>query len=432
MLNSISDMDDIFPALVAWQVEWNKAHRLLRGVSEILVRNGPMNGVFQRLGLDEDAAARVAGMFRDPLDDFLRPCGAGELDVTVRIAGCGLRGYDRGVRAWVEELLDQAPELLANEDGWIFCSSNLYTLANMTSGFTGAIGGELDAYVMEGLPEEIRIMLHLAEKHNDQVLLRDIRYFALPEFLTRNPDMRELRSRSRLEQGVRELPDISPLHLGAQVFQLSRLRPENFDPRAPRKNGRGVLLNIDYPLGFLAYHVLKELIAVLGKPRGIHVLGKAATLRGQVGDVMLPDRVYDQHMGAGFTFENALTAECLASRLRHNAVLGEQGALTAWGPVLVDYPTMLEFRASGFNSIEMEAGAYLTCYAEHVAGIRPPESGEVLCLPRLPECPLSVAHYASDNPLDPTQLLSRSLGLSGVQPVCACGAAVLDLVLDVD
>ena len=84
---------------------------------------------------------------------------------------------------------------------------------------------------------------------------------------------------------------------------------------------------------------------------------------------MLPNRVYSQHGGGGFMFENALTPAMLAPRLRHNEVLGEQCALTAWGPVLVDYPTMLAFRDSGFNSIEMEAGAYLACCAEHLAGL---------------------------------------------------------------
>ena len=430
MLNSVSDLDDIFPALAGWQIEWNKAHRLLRGEPESLAVNGSVKGVLQRLGLDEDASDRVAGVFGDPVDDFLRPAGAGKLDITMRIAGCGVQGYDRGAGIWVENLLEQAPELTNSKEGWYFCSSNLYTLANMTCGFSSRISNELDAYIRKHAPEQIRMMLHLAESHGDQVLFHDIRYFALQEFLSENPEMLELRDRSRSEQGIREFSDIAPLHLGAQVFQLSKMRPENYDPRVPRSTGSGVLLNIDYPLGFLAYHVLKELMAVLGKPRGIHVMGKAATLQGQVGDVILPNRVYSQHGGVGFLFENALTPANVAPRLRHNEVLGEQGALTAWGPVLVDYPTMLEFKASGFNSIEMEAGVYLACYAEHLAGLEMPGRGEMLRLPNLPQCPVSIAHYASDNPLNPTQLLSRSLGLSGVQPVCACGAAVLKLILE--
>ena len=53
----------------------------------------------------------------------------------------------------------------------------------------------------------------------------------------------------------------------------------------------GLLLTVDYPLGFLACQVFKELMAVLGKPRGVHDMGKAATLQGQVGDVIRPNRV---------------------------------------------------------------------------------------------------------------------------------------------
>ena len=49
----------------------------------------------------------------------------------------------------------------------------------------------------------------------------------------------------------------------------------------------GVAANIDYPLGLAAYNILREVAVDSSMLRGVYVLGKAATLNADVGDVML-------------------------------------------------------------------------------------------------------------------------------------------------
>ena len=55
-----------------------------------------------------------------------------------------------------------------------------------------------------------------------------------------------------------------------------------------------VILNIDYPLGMAAYLILTQVASRVADLRGLYVMGKAATLNGVVGDVMIPTVVYDE------------------------------------------------------------------------------------------------------------------------------------------
>ena len=89
-----------------------------------------------------------------------------------------------------------------------------------------------------------------------------------------------------------------------------------------------VILNIDYPLGMAAYHLLSRLGQAVGDLRGIYVMGKAATLNGRVGDVMLSGNVYDEHSQNTFLFKNAFSAKDVRSFLRYGSVFDNQSALT--------------------------------------------------------------------------------------------------------
>jgi len=56
----------------------------------------------------------------------------------------------------------------------------------------------------------------------------------------------------------------------------------------------GVIINIDYPLGMAAYRVLREVMENIVQVRGVYILGKAATLNGSIGDVMMSNVVLDE------------------------------------------------------------------------------------------------------------------------------------------
>jgi len=94
------------------------------------------------------------------------------------------------------------------------------------------------------------------------------------------------------------MPSISK----TQVVELSQLDPQRFDPRLMPsgdnnflRTSNAYLVNIDYPLGLGAYNVLSKMAEHIPEILGVYIMGKAATLNGVIGDVMIPSVVQDEH-----------------------------------------------------------------------------------------------------------------------------------------
>ncbi len=116
------------------------------------------------------------------------------------------------------------------------------------------------------------------------------------------------------ERGIWYVGARHGLEIDAQVFDLSKLRHVEIDPRC-RMSGldklvksQAVLLNIDYPLGMAAYRMLREIMENLTQISGIYILGKAATLNGSIGDVMISNAVNDEHSQNTYWLDNCFTA----------------------------------------------------------------------------------------------------------------------------
>ena len=77
-----------------------------------------------------------------------------------------------------------------------------------------------------------------------------------------------------------------------------------------------VVVNIDYPLGLAAYNILREVAETAAELRGIYVLGKAATLNADVGDVMISSVVHDEHSRCTYWLDNAFQVSDIAPYLR--------------------------------------------------------------------------------------------------------------------
>src|SRR5260370_13062227 len=104
--------------------------------------------------------------------------------------------------------------------------------------------------------------------------------------------------------GVRHIPAKGTgVDSAAQVFMLSKLDPGAIDPRVGAVDEKKLrasdacIVNVDYPLGEAAYHILRQVAEQASWMRGLYVLGKAATLNADVGDVMIPNVVHNEHSG---------------------------------------------------------------------------------------------------------------------------------------
>ncbi len=167
-------------------------------------------------------------------------------------------------------------------------------------------------------------------------------------------------------------------------------------------------------------------IALLGK--SYISWGKAATLNGRIGDVMLPSVVFDEHSQNTYLFHNCVSAETVSDNLVYGNVLDNQKAITVLGTFLQNRDHMSVFYHEGYSDMEMEAGPYLSCVYEMIRPKRHPEN-EIIDLHGAP-FPIGIVHYASDTPLSKGKNLgAQNLSYFGMDASYASTIAVLHNIL---
>jgi hypothetical protein len=234
--------------------------------------------------------------------------------------------------------------------------------------------------------------------------------------------------------GVWHVPSLHYLDVGAQIISLRDLEPEWFDPRLDMagleslRDSDAVIINIDYPLGVGAYRVLTQVTNALRRFEGLYILGKAATLNGRVGDVMVPAVVHDEHSQNTYLFRNAFNSASVRPHLVYGTVLDNQKAISVRGTFLQNREYMDVFYREGFTDIEMEAGPYLSAVYEAIRPERYPFNEIVNLYPAPFE--IGILHYASDTPFTKGKTLAEHLSYYGVDPTYASSIAILRRILD--
>ncbi len=243
------------------------------------------------------------------------------------------------------------------------------------------------------------------------------------------------------ECGILRIPSENFFDVEAQLVDLNRLICAQLDSRLQlasspedRKlfaNSQAVLLNVDYPLGLGAYQILSEIAETVGSILGVYVMGKAATLNGVVGDVMIPNVVHDEHTRNTFLFANCISASDVTPYISIGTVLDNQKAVTVQGTFLQNARYMDVFYREGYTDIEMEAGPYLSAIYEMYRPQRHPVN-EIINLYGL-GFDLGLIHYASDTPLSKGKNLgARSLSYSGMDATYAVSIAILNRIFKVE
>jgi len=233
--------------------------------------------------------------------------------------------------------------------------------------------------------------------------------------------------------GIQRISNPQTLDIEAQTIELAQLNPADFDPRlGTGKRGEwdflqhsdALLLNIDYPLGLAAYNLLAKVAEHTGSIQGVYILGKAATLNGVRGDVMIPSVVHDEHSQNTYLFQNAFSAADIAPHLVYSTVLDNQKAVTVLGTFLQNARIMDVVYREGYTDIEMEAGPYLSAVYEMYRPQRHPVN-EIVNLYGLP-FDLGILHYASDTPLSKGRNLGAgTLSYAGMDCTYAGSVAIL-------
>jgi hypothetical protein len=434
---SPSDIDDVIPQLVALQIEWNKLHALLS--VEDLRDAGTVAEQFkvlERLGISEDDAIRLVEIWGDLLPPLQR-IKAEEKDFTVRMLGGTAIGYIKATRGWFEPI-----ERLIHEQGVAdrpvyFVSSNTHSLVNLLSGSARRHQEEIVSFIersnnLELVPELRKLRQGQARGNWDNFL-----YYAARAYYGQSPDAtsrRAERTKEEEERGIFFLPSHAGLDVAAQVIILDRLVPTDLDarlgnPPADRmRRSNAIVINVNYPLGLGAYNVLREIAVSVGTLRGVYLLGKAATLNGTIGDIMISNVVYEEHSENTYWLDNCFSFNSVAPFLVYGSALDNQRAVTVRGTFLQNRGYLDFYHRESFTVVEMEAGPYLNALYEAAESSRYPVR-ENINFTKLP-FDLGVLHYASDTPYTQARTLgARGLSYYGMDSTYASSAAILRRIL---
>src|SRR4051794_40323342 len=98
LLASTSDLDDAIPTLVAYQLEWNKLHALLRAAP--LADDPEPADLAERVGGSEADWSRLDDAWPDGLAGFVAQVREQRLDLRIRMLGGSQLGYARLTRRW--------------------------------------------------------------------------------------------------------------------------------------------------------------------------------------------------------------------------------------------------------------------------------------------------------------------------------------------
>jgi hypothetical protein len=445
---SVSDIDDLIPCATTYQIEWNKIHQKLStgDLHKRLVAIAEEQGVLsaddledvrQALGLEPQDFARLAQIWPGQmLSDNLLRAARGRLDLWIRVLGSGLSDYRRSVQYWWRKIESEAEELQLAERPIYFVSSNIHSLVNLVSGHAWELQEELVDFVRQENPEDLVAELDQLDL-DDPAVLGNFLYYVSRLYASRSKEINRINDRFRERErksGILRVGDPTALDVEAQIFQLNKLHREWLDPRLQIFDDESwellvqsdaLIFNIDYPLGMAAYHIFSQVSTAIERILGVYIIGKAATLNGRVGDVMIPNVIYDEHSRNSYLFRNCFTAQDVAPFLTHGTVFDNQKSVTVRGTILQNRRFMNVFYEEGYTDIEMEAGPYLSGIYEDIYPRRYPVNEIVNLFINAPY-DIGLVHYASDTPISRRQtLLSKSLSYFGMDATYAASVAVL-------
>lgn len=461
-VTSITDLDDLIPSLCAFQIEWNKMHRLLNEATQNVTRDltqdlaqglatgqarASENGrdIRHRLGLGRPDWEMLTQVWTEDWDQKWAAVARAPLALEVVRLPLHAGHFEDAAGQWwdlVSRRLDLgavASENVRPARPLYLVSSNTHSLANLITGFAMAHEKDLLAFFERENPEGLWRTWQERQRDPDQNPI-DLLYYGLR--LHQQVDPRVAAARLAWEQGMglrRHAPAQYP-HLEVQRIAMNRLDPARLDPRLRwhpvLARSQALLVNLDYPLGLAAGHVLARACDLFPGLRGVFILGKSAAAIGRLGDILVPSQVYDSHAHIQYRFQNSLGVRHLTPFLNRIAVFDDQKSITVRGTFLHGRDTVAHLLRDDFTGMEMEAGPFMAALYRHFAkqgSQRNQERGPVRHIDPPQGFSLGLLHYTSDTPYNiRPSLLSSRLGLTGLEAVYAASLATLQRIMDLE
>lgn len=445
---SRSDIDDLVPTLVAYQIERRKLHYLLN--------RPPVLSLLKRMKEKEELTAaqlkeladltripiedldKLSRIWRDQTDEKLLEIADHQQEISIRSLAGSLADYKRATRRWWRNVESATPkDIRFDERPVYFISSNTHSPSNMLSGFGLQIESTLEAYLLDNGSDELRQEYDDIVNRNIPSSLENFLYYVLKKYEAIHPGVRKDRMAHEKSVGITRIKSAHAFDIEVQIVNLNQLDVDGMDVRLrvpgieKLAQSEALIVNIDYPLGMAAHQVLAEVARNVDEVRGVYIMGKAATLNGGIGDVMLPNVVHDEHSLNTYLFDNCFTADDVAPYLVYGSVMDNQKAITVPGTFLQNEGYMSVFYHEGYTDMEMEAGPYLSGIYEMTRPQRHPYN-EVVNLYQAP-FPIGILHYASDTPFSKGKNLgTQNLSYFGMDPTYATTVAVLRHIMETE
>ncbi len=441
---SRSDIEDVIPAMTAYQIEWNKLHVIFNqlpssfDIDNIVNNPAEFSKFADFLNLSEDDLRRFEVIWGKDFISNLKRIKNKKCDLRVNLLAGSLSEYWRATRAWWDHIESSNP--LPKERPVYFISSNPHSIPNLLTGFALKNEELLINFLKKSDEENLFREFKIIKNKQEKASLENLLYYVLKK-AQQTSQLNYLRKDQAKDEAMNGITRINSQHyfdVDAQIIELSKINYEGMDPRlknnsdyALLKKSDAIILNIDYPLGLAAYNILTKIAERSSPILGVYILGKAATLNGVLGDVMIPNVVYDEHSENTYMFSNAFSASDVADNLIYGTVLDNQKAVTVLGTFLQNGKLADVFYREGYSDIEMEAGPYLSAIFEMYRPTRHPVN-EIVNLYNI-NFDLGILHYASDTPLSKGKNLGAgALSYFGMDSTYAASLAILKRIFSVE
>lgn len=428
-ISSVSDIDDIVNLLLAYQIEWNKFHQLATATYPTYLEfkkalNSPE--FLKIVNLSEEDWGKIKIALGKNWRLRLKRIYHRPQNLRLRLLAGSWIDYTKTTQEWWKNLYNHTyGKLNFTHQHVYFVSSNGHSLLNTITGFP--------------LKNE-KTLLKIAPKNykelNPYLTKEDFLYY-LSRFYNDDKIYQRDLLKVKNQLGIIDIPSAHNLEVNTQIFPINSLaKSADIDPRLkinkPSKiaKSNAIIFNIDYPLGFAAYHVLSKVLENVGTVKGVYILGKAAVLNSEVGDIQIPRLVFDEHSQNSFVFKNIFNTYFPLNSTQ-GSILTNQKSVTVYGTFLENESLLKKYSQNDLTIIEMESGPYLSAITEATYDHQTPRN----TLVDLNSSPLDIGiiNYTSDTPYSKAKNLGAgSLNLAGIEPVYLGSLAILQRIIDLE
>jgi len=435
-ISSISDIDDVINLLLAYQIEWNKFHQIATSAY-------PKYSEFKAAFIDNEHPDEGLKLLQISPTDWqniktalgknwrlrLKRIYHYSQNLRVRLLASSWIDYTKTTQLWWKNTATSSlPKFDLSHQKIYFVSSNPHSLLNLITGF--ALSSEKT--LLKFSPRDYSELAPYIHKN-------DYLYY-LSKFFKNDKKYQSDWQKLQNRLNILTLSSPSYLNLTTQIFPVSSFARHSFsggvDPRLkisrPSKiaNSNALIFNIDYPLGFTAYHILSEILENVSSLGGVYILGKAAVLNSEIGDLQIPRLTFDEHTQNSYVYKNCFNTFFPYTNTQ-GSILTQQKSVTVLGTFLENEALLKKYSENNLTIIEMETGPYLSAITEATHDLQTPRNTMV----DLNSAPfdIGIINYTSDTPYSKAKnLAAGSLNLAGVEPVYLGSLAILQRIINLE